>query len=141
MAKPVDGQTVSIHYTGKLTDGTVFDSSEGRDPLEFELGSKQVIPGFEAAVRTLEIGESTETTIPPEEAYGERRDDMVVTLDRSQFPPEQTPEVGMEVYLQAGDQPIPAKIVQVHPDSVTLDANHRLAGQTLIFDIELVSVN
>lgn len=141
MSKPVDGQTVCIHYTGKLPDGTVFDSSEGRDPLEFTLGEKQVIPGFEKAVRQLEVGESTETTIPPEQAYGERRDDMIVTLDKGQFPPEQNPEVGMQVYLQAGENPIPAVVTAVQPDSVTLDANHRLAGRTLIFDIELVDVN
>lgn len=141
MAKATDGQTVSIHYTGSLEDGEIFDSSEGRDPLEFTLGGGQVIPGFEAAVRTLEIGESTKTTIPPEQAYGERREDMIVTLDRSQFPPDAQPEIGMEVYLQAGQQPIPASIIEVNADSITLDANHRLAGKTLIFDIELVSIN
>lgn len=141
MANPTDGKTVQIHYTGSLEDGSVFDSSDGRDPLEFTLGAGQVIPGFESAVRTLEVGESTKTTIPPAEAYGERRDDMIVTLDRSQFPAESEPEIGMEVYLQAGNQPIPAKITAVESDSITLDANHRLAGKTLIFDIELVSVS
>jgi len=141
MSKPTDGQKVSIHYTGSLEDGSIFDSSEGRDPLEFTLGAGQVIPGFEAAVRTLEVGESTKTTIPPEQAYGERRDDMIVTLDRSQFPPDSQPQIGMEVYLQAGQQPIPASIVDIKPETITLDANHRLAGKTLIFDIELVSVN
>lgn len=141
MSTPTDGQTVNIHYTGSLEDGTVFDSSAGRDPLEFTLGAGQVIPGFESAVLTLEIGESTKTTIPPEEAYGEYREDMIVTLDRSQFPDDAEPEIGMEVYLQAGNQPVPASIVEVMPDAIILDANHRLAGKTLIFDIELVSVN
>lgn len=141
MAKPTDGQTVQIHYTGALESGEVFDSSEGRDPLEFTLGEGQVIPGFEAAVRDLEIGESTQTTIPPEQAYGERREDMIVTLERDKFPAEQAPEVGMQVYLQAGQQPVPATIVAVQDDSITFDANHRLAGQTLVFDIELVSIN
>ncbi|MGJ3237375.1 MAG: FKBP-type peptidyl-prolyl cis-trans isomerase [Anaerolineae bacterium] len=140
MAKPVDGQTVNIHYTGSLEDGTVFDSSEGRDPLQFTLGEGQVIPGFESAVRSLDVGESTKTTIPPEHAYGERREDMIVTLDRSQFPDDAEPQIGMEVYLQAGDQPIPASITDVKAETITLDANHRLAGQTLVFDIELVSV-
>jgi len=141
MANPVDGQTVKIHYTGSLEDGSVFDSSDGRDPLEFTLGAGQVIAGFESAVRTLDVGESTQTTIPPEQAYGERRDDMVITLDRSQFPTEAEPAIGMEVYLQAGNQPIPAQIIAVEAETITLDANHRLAGKTLIFDIELVSVN
>lgn len=141
MSKPIDGQTVNIHYTGSLEDGTVFDSSAGRDPLEFTLGGGQVIPGFESAVRTLEIGESTKTTIPPEEAYGEHREDMIVSLDRSQFPDDAEPEIGMEVYLQAGNQPVPANIIEVMPDAIILDANHRLAGKTLIFDIELVSVS
>jgi len=141
MTKPIDGQTVAIHYTGALEDGSVFDSSEGRDPLEFILGAGQVIPGFESAVRTLDVGETTKTTIPPEEAYGERREDMIITLDRSQFPPEADPEVGLQVYLQAGEQPVPATIVAVQDESVVLDANHQLAGKTLVFDIELVSVN
>lgn len=141
MTTPIDGQTVGIHYTGTLQDGSVFDSSEGRDPLEFTLGARQVIPGFESAVRTLKIGEKTTTTIAPENAYGERREDMIVTLDRSQFPPDGEPEIGLQVYLQAGDQPIPATIIALADDSVTLDANHSLAGKTLIFDIELVSIN
>lgn len=141
MTKPIDGQTVQIHYTGTLEDGTVFDSSDGRDPLEFELGAGQVIPGFEIAVRTLEVGEKTKTTIPPEQAYGEKRDDMVITLDRDQFPTDSDPEVGMQVYLQAGNQPVPATITHVGVDTLILDANHRLAGKTLIFDIELVGFN
>ena len=141
MTKPTDGQTVSIHYTGTLEDGTVFDSSEGRDPLESTLGQGQVIPGFESAVRTLDVGESTKTTIPPEEAYGQRREDMIVTIARDQFPDDMAPQPGMDVYLQAGQQPIPATIINVEPDAVTLDANHKLAGKTLVFDIELVSVN
>lgn len=141
MAKPIDGQTVAIHYTGSLEDGSVFDSSEGRDPLEFTLGAGQVIAGFESAVRTLDIGESTKTTIPPEQAYGERRDEMVISLDRSQFPAEAEPEIGLQVYLQAGEQPVPATIVEVQAENIILDANHHLAGKTLVFDIELVSVN
>lgn len=141
MAKPIDGQTVRIHYTGTLEDGSVFDSSDGRDPLEFILGAGQVIPGFESAVRTLDTGESTKTTIAPENAYGERREDMVITIDRSQFPPDGEPEIGLQVYLQAGEQPIPATIIAVADDTVTLDANHSLAGKILIFDIELVSIS
>lgn len=141
MTKPIDGQTVAIHYTGALEDGSVFDSSEGRDPLEFTLGAGQVIPGFESAVRNLAVGEATKTTIPPEEAYGDRREDMIIKLDRSQFPPEADPEVGLQVYLQAGEQPVPATIVAVQDESIVLDANHQLAGKTLVFDIELVSVS
>ena len=142
MTQLQDGQTVNVHYTGRLEDGTVFDSSQDREPLQFTLGAGQVIPGFEDAVRGLSVGESTETTIPPEQAYGERNPDMVMQLPRNQFPPDMTPEVGMQVGLQSPQgQSIPAMIVAVDDEAVTLDANSPLAGKTLIFELTLVSVS
>lgn len=142
MTQLQDGQTVDVHYTGRLEDGTVFDSSEGREPLQFTLGAKQVIAGFEAAVRGLSIGESVETTIPPEQAYGERDPNLIMQMPRNQFPPDMTPEVGMQIGLQSPQgQAVPAMIVAVDDEAVTLDANSRLAGKTLIFELTLVSIN
>lgn len=142
MAKSQQGQTVSVEYTGRLEDGTVFDSNVGSTPLQFQLGGQQVIPGFENAVTGLEVGESVETTIPPENAYGEHRDELILEFGKEQFPPEVSPEVGMEVQLSGPQgQPIPATIAAVNDETVTLDANHRLAGQTLIFDIKLLDVS
>lgn len=142
MTQLQDGQTVDVHYTGRLEDGSVFDSSEGREPLQFTLGAGQVIPGFEDAVRELSIGESTETTIPPEQAYGQHNPEMVMQLPRNQFPPDMTPEVGMQVGLQSPQgQAIPATITVVEDEVVTLDANSPLAGKTLIFELTLVSVS
>ena len=141
MAEAQTGDTVKVHYTGRLEDGTVFDSSEGREPLGFELGSGQVIPGFEQAVVGLEPGASRTTTIPPEEAYGAIRDDLIIEVERSQVPPELNPEVGQQLQLTLSDgQAVPVVIKKVGDEALTLDANHPLAGKTLVFDIELVEV-
>lgn len=134
-----DGQTVLVHYTGTLTDGSQFDSSKGRAPLQFTVGSGEVIPGFDAAVRDLEIGQSKTVTIPASEAYGERTDEARQQFPLDAFP--EKPEVGWVVELQAPDgQRIPAEIVAVSDEDATLDFNHPLAGQDLTFEIELVSV-
>ena len=134
------GDSVRIHYTGRLDDGTVFDSSEGRAPLAFTLGGGQVIAGFDQAVTGMEPGESLTVRIPAEEAYGTRREDMVLDVPRSAFG-EDTPETGMRVQLGLdGGGSLDAAIVEVGDETVTLDANHPLAGQALTFDIELVSV-
>ena len=134
------GDSVRIHYTGRLDDGTVFDSSEGRAPLAFTLGGGQVIEGFDKAVTGMEPGESQTVRIPAEEAYGTRREDMVIQVPREAFG-EDTPEVGMRVQLGLdGGGSLDAAIVEVGDENVTLDANHQLAGQALTFDIELVSV-
>lgn len=134
------GDSVRIHYTGRLDDGTVFDSSEGRAPLAFTLGGGQVIAGFDEAVTGMEPGESQTVRIPAEEAYGERREDMVIQVPRSAFGDE-TPETGMRVQLGLdGGGSLDAAIVDVGDETVTLDANHQLAGKALTFDIELVSV-
>ena len=135
------GDTVAVHYTGTLEDGEVFDSSRDRDPLEFEVGSGQVIPGFDRAVEGLEVGESREVTLQPEEGYGEPREDLVVDVDRSQFPDESEPEVGRQVQVQvAPGQNRIATITGIEDKSVTLDLNHPLAGKPLTFDVELVEI-
>ncbi|MCL4166869.1 UNVERIFIED_CONTAM: hypothetical protein GTU68_055668 [Idotea baltica] len=128
-----DGDTVSVHYTGTLDDGSQFDSSAGRDPLQFTVGSGQVISGFDEAVRGLSIGESKKARMEAADAYGEHRADMIITV-----PADQAPE-GLNVgdQVSAGGQP--ATVVEISDDGVTIDANHQLAGQALTFDVELVS--
>lgn len=135
------GDTVAVHYTGKLEDGEVFDSSREREPLEFEVGSGQVIPGFDRAVEGLEVGDSREVTLDPEEGYGEPREDLVVDVDRDQFPQESEPEVGRQVQVQiAPGQNRVATITGIEDESITLDLNHPLAGKPLTFDVELVEI-
>ena len=135
------GDTVAVHYTGKLDDGEVFDSSRDRDPLEFEVGGGQVIPGFDQAVEGLEVGESREVRVEPEEGYGEPREDLVVDVDRDQFPAESEPEVGRQVQVQvAPGQNRVATITDIEDDAITLDLNHPLAGKSLTFDVELVEI-
>lgn len=141
MAQAKAGDTVKVHYTGKLDDGTVFDSSANRDPLEFTLGSGSIIPGFERAVLGMSLGESKTEIIPTDEAYGPHLDEMVVVVDRQQMPPEIEPQVGQQLQLQQQDgQVLPVVITDVSGASVTLDANHPLAGEELTFDIELVEI-
>jgi len=138
---PVSGDTVRVHYTGTLADGSTFDSSEGRDPLEFTLGTGQVIPGFDAAVSDLEIGQTATVTIPAAEAYGEHSEEGVQVFPRDAFPPDTSPEVGWAVELSSEDgQRVPAIIAEVSDETVTLDFNHPLAGEDLTFDITLVEV-
>lgn len=135
------GDTVNVHYHGRLNDGTTFDSSEGREPLKFTAGSGQVIKGFDDAVMDMKPGDKITVNIPVHEAYGERRDDMMMEYPKSDFPAEMAPEVGME--LQMGDDAgnvFPVVIVEVGDEVVVLDANHPLAGKDLTFEIELVSI-
>lgn len=141
MAQAKQGDTVKIHYTGRLDDGTVFDSSVDRDPLEFQLGARQVIIGFENAVMGMNINESKTVTIPSEEAYGPRRDEMLLKVPKDQFPPHIQPEVGQQLQLQQPDGGMFIVVIaEVGLDNVTLDANHPLAGKALTFDIELVEI-
>lgn len=135
------GDKVNVHYHGRLTDGSTFDSSEGRDPLNFVAGEGQVIKGFDDAVVDMKQGEKKTVNIPVDEAYGPRRDDMVMEFPKTEFPADMTPAVGMEI--QMGDNQgnvFPVVITEVKEETVMLDANHPLAGQELVFDIELVSI-
>jgi len=138
MSQVKDGDTVKVHYTGTLNDGTVFDSSEGRDPLEFTLGQGQLIPGFEKTVLGMASGESRTVTIPAEEAYGPYRDEMVLAVPRSQFPADMKPELGMQLQVGQDDgQGMVVTITGLSDEEVTLDANHPLAGKELTFTIQL----
>jgi len=135
------GDTVSVHYHGKLTDGATFDSSEGREPLQFTAGTGQVIKGFDDAVLNMTVGEKKTVHIPVGEAYGHRNDDMIMEYPITEFPTDMKPEVGME--LQMGDNAgnvFPVVITAVSAETVMLDANHPLAGQDLIFELELVAI-
>lgn len=141
MSKAKEGDRVRVHYTGRLEDESTFDSSEGGDPLEFTIGEGEIIPGFESAVVGMTPGESAETRIPPEKAYGKRRDDFVLTVERSELPDGMDPEVGEQLTMRTQDgQQFGVVIAEVADENVTLDANHPLAGKTLNFEIELVEI-
>lgn len=141
MPQAQEGDKVRIHYTGKLTDGTVFDSSTGRDPLEFILGSGMVIPGFDDAVDGLEVGATITAIIPAEKAYGPRREEMIARVERAQFGEEMELALGQKYVLPQpnGGQAI-LVVTDLNDTHVTLDGNHELAGKDLVFDIELVEI-
>lgn len=135
-----NGDTVLVHYTGTLNDGTEFDSSRGSEPLEFTLGEGMLIPGFEEAVLGMKPGDSVTVTIAPENAYGEYSEEMVITVPRDQMPEHITPEVGAQLQLHDEDSEIDVVIAEVTDEHITLDANHPLAGESLTFAIELVKI-
>lgn len=136
-----NGDTIKVHYHGRLTDGTTFDSSEGREPLEFEVGSGTVIKGFDDGVMGMKVGDKRKLEISAEEAYGEINPEMLVEFPTDQFPEDMKPEVGMRLNMTNGSgQVIPVEITEVKEESVILDANHPLAGESLVFDIELMEI-
>ncbi len=135
------GKTVKVHYKGTLADGTVFDSSEGRDPIEFVIGEGNVIPGFENAVASMAVEETRTITIPCAEAYGETREEMIGQIPRTNLPDDMEPEVGMMLQMNSPEGSIPVRIVELDGEMVTLDANHPLAGHDLTFELTLVAVN
>ena len=141
MGQAKAGDTVRIHYTGTLDDGTQFDSSSGRDPLEFSLGGGQVIPGFDTAVSGMSVGESKSVTIAPEDAYGERHEKLLQQVPRATLPDDMEPAVGMQLQTQSPDgQVMNLVIAEIADDTITVDANHPLAGFALTFAIELVEI-
>lgn len=141
MSQAKSGDTVQIHYTGTLDDGTQFDSSQGREPLEFEVGSGQVIPGFDKAVEGMAVGDSKSVRIEADEAYGQRHEQLVQQVDRSLLPDDLNPEAGMALQSSSPDGQVTQFVVtDVSDESITVDANHPLAGQALSFDIELVDI-
>ena len=141
MTTAKNGDTVRINYSGKLTDGTEFDSSAGREPLQFTLGAGEVIPGLEAHVEGMEQGSKSTVTIPPEAAYGPRREEAVQTLDRANLPPQLELAVGAQLQAKTADGKVmPITVVDLDDKSVKVDTNHPLAGRDLVFDVELVEV-
>lgn len=141
MKKAEKGKQVKIHYTGTLDDGTVFDSSENREPLEFTVGGGMVIPGFDNAVLGMSEGEKQSVNIPCDQAYGPRQDQLVVQVPKTQFPEHINPEMGQQLQIQTGaGQPMMVTVTAVGDAEVTLDANHPLAGKDLNFELELVAV-
>jgi FKBP-type peptidyl-prolyl cis-trans isomerase 2 len=141
MTQAKQGDIVKVRYTGKLADGTTFDSSAEHDPLEFTLGAGEVIAGFEAAVLGMTPGESRTTTIPAGEAYGDYHDEMLLEIARDSFPAHLEPEVGQELQVKQGDgEAISVVITEMDEASITLDANHPLAGKDLTFEIELLAI-
>ncbi|CAM3353017.1 FKBP-type peptidyl-prolyl cis-trans isomerase [Rhodothermus bifroesti] len=141
MAHAKAGDHVKVHYTGRLSDGTVFDSSRDREPLEFTLGIGEVIPGFEQAVLGMEPGETKTVTIPAEEAYGPRREDMIIEVSRDQVAPGLQLAIGQQLQLRLQDgRVIPVVVADLSEETVTIDANHPLAGEDLTFEIELVAI-
>jgi len=141
MTQAKSGDTVRIHYTGKLDDGTQFDSSSGREPLEFEVGSGQVIPGFDQAVEGMTVGDTRSVRLEPADAYGVRHEQLIQEVPRSALPDEISPEIGMALQSQSPDgQVTRLTVTAVTEQSITVDANHPLAGQALSFDLELVEI-
>lgn len=142
MTQAQNGQKVQVHYKGKLDDGTVFDQSQPDQPLEFQLGAGQVIPGFEKAVEGMNTGDEKTVKIESTEAYGDHRDDLVMNVSRDRIPPDLNVEVGQRLQMERNDgQKIPVTVTEMDDASVTLDANHPLAGKNLTFDIKLVNVS
>ena len=141
MAQVKEGDVVKVHYTGKLTNGEQFDSSVGREPLEFTVGAGQMIKGFDAAMPGMNVGDKKTISIAPEDGYGEKSEDAIIEFPKENVPADMKLEPGMPLTLsnQAG-QPVPVIVVEVKDDVIVLDANHFLAGQDLVFDIELVEI-
>jgi FKBP-type peptidyl-prolyl cis-trans isomerase 2 len=141
MQQAKKGDKVKVHYHGKLTSGETFDTSSGREPLEFEVGSGSVIKGFDDGVTGMEVGEKKTINIPVDEAYGARNDDMLIEFPKDRFPKDMQIEEGMQLMMSDGSgQNIPVIVTEVKENTVVLDANHPLAGEDLIFDIELVEI-
>lgn len=141
MPHPRPGDTVKVHYTGRIADGRVFDSSREREPLQVTVGEGRIIPGFERALTEMEPGDEKTVTIPAEQAYGPRREDLIVAVDRTDFPPHIDPAVGQQLQVKQEDGDVAiVRVAEVSERHVTLDANHPLAGEALTFDLELVEV-
>lgn len=135
------GDTVKVHYHGKLTNGETFDSSEGRNPLEFKVGSGMVIKGFDDGVLDMKVGEKKTVEIPVGQAYGLQKEDLIFHFPKDKIPAGMQVEKGMHLELRnENGQPVPVIVSSVEEDVITLDANHPLAGKDLIFDIELVEI-
>ena len=143
MAKAKSGDNVKVQYTGKFEDGKIFDTTKDIEPLSFELGSGNVIEGFDDAVVGMEQGESKTVIIPPDKGYGEYNKELVINVSRSNLPPGLDPQIGQKISANhsGNNSKISFTIVEIEDDVLTLDANHVLAGRNLVFDIELIEIN
>ena len=141
MTEVKENDTVKVHYTGKLADGQVFDSSREREPIEFTMGQGQIIPGFEKGLLNMKVNEKKTIEIPSDEAYGEPRQDLIQEVDKSQLPPEVKPEPGMGLVSKSPDgREMNLVVKEVKDDSIVVDGNHPLAGKDLTFDLEVVEI-
>ncbi|TDD97518.1 FKBP-type peptidyl-prolyl cis-trans isomerase [Flavobacterium cellulosilyticum] len=137
-----ENNTVKVHYTGKLSDGQVFDSSEGKEPIEFTLGKGQIIPGFEKGLIDMKLNEKKTISIAKEQAYGDINETLKHEVQKSELPQDLTPEVGMGLVSKSPDgQEMNLRVVEVRAESIIIDGNHPLAGKDLIFDLEVVAIN
>ncbi|WP_298732614.1 peptidylprolyl isomerase [uncultured Chitinophaga sp.] len=136
-----NGDTVRVHYHGRLTNGNTFDSSEGREPLEFQVGAGMVIKGFDNGVLDMQVGDKKTVQIPVDQAYGPKNEELIMDFPKANIPADLNPEVGMDLQMSnAQGQVFPVKVAAVGTEFITLDANHPLAGEELVFDIELVEI-
>ncbi|APY11807.1 peptidylprolyl isomerase [Seonamhaeicola sp. S2-3] len=141
MSQVKENDTVRVHYTGKLSNGQVFDSSLEREPLEVTLGQGMLIPGFEKGIIDMKLNEKKTINIPVNEAYGEVQKELFYEVKKEQLPPEMTPEVGMGLASKGPDgREVQFRVAEVNEDHIIVDANHPLAGQELIFDLELIEI-
>ena len=142
MSEVKNGDVVKVHYTGKVQDGEQFDSSVGKEPLEFTVGAGQMIKGFDTGVVGMKVGDKKVVVINAEEGYGQRSEEAMIEFPKENVPAEMNLEVGLSLTLQDQEgRPFPVTVTEIREDAVVLDANHFLAGKTLVFDIEMVEVN
>ena len=142
MTQVKENNTVKVHYTGKLADGQVFDTSEGKEPLAFTLGQGSLIPGFEKGLIDMKLNEKKTINIAKDDAYGDPREDLIIEVPKSELPQEMTPEVGMGLVSRTPEgQEMNLMVVEVREETVVLDGNHPLAGRDLIFDLEVVEIS
>ncbi|MCG9793464.1 FKBP-type peptidyl-prolyl cis-trans isomerase [Flavobacterium algicola] len=142
MTQVKENNTVKVHYTGKLADGQVFDTSEGKDPIAFTLGQGSLIPGFEKGLIDMKVNEKKTINITKEDAYGDPREDLIIEVPKSELPEDMAPEVGMGLVSRTPEgQEMNLLVIEVKPESVVLDGNHPLAGKDLIFDLEVVEIS
>ena len=141
MSQVKENNTVKVNYTGKLSDGQIFDTSEGKEPIEFTLGEGRLIPGFEKGLIDMKLNEKKTITIPQEEAYGDINKDLIQEVQKTELPQDMAPEVGMGLVSKSPDgQEMNLMVVEVKEDSIVIDGNHPLAGKDLIFDLEVVEI-
>jgi peptidylprolyl isomerase len=140
MKQAKEGDTVSLHYKGSFEDGKVFDSSDTHGALRFTVGKGTVIPGFDEAVLGMKPGEAKTVTIPPEKGYGPRNEELLMKVDRKELPPDLDPNVGQRIEFSKGEQRLQLTVAEISDDAVTFDANHPLAGKTLVFELLLLEI-